>query len=651
MVMADNAGLDPPATDFFQANLEAFKRWAPRLHGRLAAVKAPNSQLVVDPAGRVDMSFLGQGFYRGDATADTTKQIDRYFAKPQRQTISEPNPDNLAGSCGDLCIALTDRLAEEGIAYDGANAPEDSEFLLVFGVGLGLHVEPLIERTAPRLVVLIEPNLEFIYHSLFVVDWQAVLEAAEVAGRKISFVVEREPTAIANKVAQTLRANNPALLDGLYLYSHYPSVILEQAKDRIRQHMFLALAGLGFFEDELVMTRNAAANLARAPVGILSDYHAVRPESVFIVGSGPSVQADLDFIAAHAGRAVVISIGTGLRVLLNRGIRPDFHVELENALPTVRHLSEIAATFGLEGITLIASATVQPAVPEMFEDRILFFREVVSSSALFGGFFQILKPAGPTVANTALIAAIRLGFREIYAFGVDMGSKAEGRFHADGSVYSTGLIDDYATATLSFPGNFGGQASGEAILNWSRSVLENVLVSHRSVRLYNCSDGVRIAGARPKVARAIELPADAIDGAALKRNIAGALRVFTAKLLQDMWDGDTRLAEVEAVFDRLEAALLAAGDDPDQGIGWIHELFEIVGRAGEESAVTKAYLTGTTLLIIGCVRWYDRRLSDAGARTRYREIAAQLVLETFRDLRRQLSELIGETDERLSAVG
>ncbi len=650
MVMLDSAGPDR-ATEFFQANLEAFKRWAPRLHGRLAAVKAPSSQLVVDPAGRVDMAFLGQGFYGGDAAADTAKQIDRYFTKPQRQTIGEPNPGNLTGSCGDLCIALTDRLAEEGIAYDGANAPEDSEFLLVFGVGLGLHVEPLIERTTPRLLVLIEPNLEFIYHSLFVVDWHAVLAAAEAAGRKISFVVEREPTAIANMVAQTLRANNPALLDGLYLYTHYPSVILEQSKDRIRQHMFLALAGLGFFEDELVMTRNAASNLARAPVGILSDYHAVRPEPVFIVGSGPSVQGDLDFLAAHAGRAVVISIGTGLRVLLNRGVRPAFHVELENAEPTVRHLSETAATFGLEGITLIASATVQPAVPEMFDDTIFFFREVVSSTALFGRFFQILKPAGPTVANTALIAAIRLGFREIYAFGVDMGSKSDGRFHADGSVYSTGLIDDYATATLSFPGNFGGQASGEAILNWSRSVLENVLASHRSVRVYNCSDGVRIAGALPKVARAIELPADPVDAAALKRSIAGSLRVFTAKLLQDMWDGDARLAEVEAVFDRLEADLRDNEDGAEQGIGWIHALFETVGRAGEQSAVTKAYLTGTTLLIIGCVRWYDRRLADAKDRTRYREIAAQLVRETFRDMRRQLTELVRETDQRLRAVG
>lgn len=178
-----------------------------------------------------------------------------------------------------------------------------------------------------------------------------------------------------------------------------------------------------------------------------------------------------------------------------------------------------------------------------------------------------------------------------------------------------------------------------------------MLASHRSVRLYNCSDGVRIAGALPKVARAIELPAEPLDAVALKRDIAGGLRVFTAKLLQDMWDGDARLAEVEAVFDRLEAVLLAAGDDPDRGIGWIHELFEIVGRAGEQSAATKAYLTGTTLLVIGCVRWYDRRLSDVGYRTLYRGLAAQMVLETFRDMRRQLTELVRETDERLSPVG
>ena len=47
----------------FEANLAAFKACAPHLAGRLAAIERPNTELVVDAAGRIDINFRGQGFY------------------------------------------------------------------------------------------------------------------------------------------------------------------------------------------------------------------------------------------------------------------------------------------------------------------------------------------------------------------------------------------------------------------------------------------------------------------------------------------------------------------------------------------------------------------------------------------------------------
>ena len=108
-----------------------------------------------------------------------------------------------------------------------------------------------------------------------------------------------------------------------------------------------------------------------------------------------------------------------------------------------------------------------------------------------------LSPSGPTVANAGLSAAIRLGFREIYLFGVDMGSREHGRYHAEGSVFSTGLLPENRRAHQRFAGNFGGEAWGEAVLNWSRLYPEAVLRMF-SATVYNCSDGVRIEARSPR---------------------------------------------------------------------------------------------------------------------------------------------------------
>ncbi len=637
-------------SSLFEANIAAFKSGAPKLYSRLSAIESPSSELVVDPEGRVDLRLRGQGFYGGDAETSTSEQLDRFFAQPLRQTINEPDAVKLEGACGDFCLAVTAHFAAEGIAYDGGHSPVESHALAIFGLGLGLHVAPLIARSGARLVLIIEPNLEFLYHSLFLVAWHELLETAEREERRIIFVTERESDAIAGRARSVLRNNNPALIDGIYLYTHYPSVVLEQAKDRIRHDLFLTLSGLGFFEDELIMTRNGVGNLCRSETAILARFHPRRAEPLFIVGSGPSVEQDLDFIAEHAERAVVISIGTGLRVLLDRGVRPDFHVELENGESIIVNIEGTSRDFDLDGITLIASVTVQPRLAAKFDRNILFFRERVTSTLLFAGPFGILQPAGPTVANTAVIAGIRMGFREMYLFGVDMGAKDKEKFHAETSVYGVGLRAEPAKPSKIHPGNFGGEVTGVAIFDWSRRVLEGVLKSHQGLTVYNCSDGVRIAGAIPKVSRAVEPTGEAIDRPALHQALRASLNAYDMERLRQAWNGPARRAEAEQAFGRLEAILERAGAATTPEMDWIHEVFDVVRPNDESGLVAGAFLSGTVSLCLGCSNWYDRRIAHPAARLQGRYILIEEFHTMLRGLKGQLAELFDDVDARIAAA-
>jgi hypothetical protein len=131
----------------------------------------------------------------------------------------------------------------------------------VFGVGLGLHIEPLIARAAPRVVVMIEPNLELLWHSLHVIDWAKLIDEAAAAGRTLIFLAERDAARIAAQAGNVLRRYNPAQIDGTYFFTHYPSSILAQARDRVRPFMYLVVAGLGFLEDRR-SDHNAVATCA-----------------------------------------------------------------------------------------------------------------------------------------------------------------------------------------------------------------------------------------------------------------------------------------------------------------------------------------------------------------------------------------------------
>ena len=629
----------------FQANLEAFNEHAPYLHKQLVAIDAPHSRLLVEPDGSVDMVLLGKRFYNCDACRFAEEQIAAYFESPHRFVLAEPNPEFLEGLNAEFCKSLKAGASDLGVEFDLKHCPDESHFLMVFGIGLGLHIDVLAERTQARVVCLVEPTIEVLYHSLHVTEWRPIFERFEDEDRELTFIVERSPKRIARKLQTTLRRNLATFVDGIYLYTHYRSAILQQSLDLFRKDLGVALAGLGYFEDEVIMTANATANLAGRDVMILSGAHPPKDAPVFIVGSGPSVDQDLDFIVANHERAIIFSIGTALRILLSRGVTPDFHFEIENSAFNAGLMASTAEEFDLAGVTLVASTTVRSRMLSFMDQAYLFFREELSGTKLYAGDLRLLQPAGPTVANAALAAGLRMGFREYYLFGVDMGTRTEGNFHAQGSVYSLGRFKDFSTEDNRFPANFGGEVYGERVLNWARNTLESVISAYPDITVFNCSDGARIAGAIPKVSRTVEMTNAALDRGAIKREIAKYLSVVSKERTADLWCQETRNLELRNFLERLEAILAPLADDPDPKDHWMREIVQVTKETRLTNPIVTSYLNGSLQIMVGVSRWYDRRIEEACDRGKFRRHASAVLLEWIRGMGRDLSELYQEVED------
>lgn len=646
----DSAATTPPASPEaarFAANLEALKAWAPSLQAQLAALEEAHSELVLDDG--VDIAFMGQRFYRTDARAFSEAQVAQFFAKPVRNVLHEPDPENLKGGIGDFCTRIKARLPEAGIEYDPQGLGEESHFLVVLGIGLGFHLPALLERSRCRCLVLVEPTLENLYHSLRVLDWAALLARAAERGVEITFITDRDPTAIALKTLSTLRGNIPVLCDGLYLFTHYPAVILQQAAATLQREIYSTVRGLGFFEDEEMMLRNSVANLNRPEVRFVDQPLPPQTQPLFIVGSGPSLEREIAFLKTCADRVAIMSIGTTLRILLAQGIRPDLHIELENTENNARSIEATAAEFDTEGITLVGALSVDRRLADCFSRAVFFLREENSGTVLLGQPIMTLSPSGPTVANAALVAAIRFGFREIYLFGVDMGSREEGKHHADGSVFSTGVLPENRRAHLRFAGNLGGEAWGEAVLNWSRQYLEAVLRMFQGVTVCNCSDGVRIDGAIPKVSRAIELPPEPLDrGRLLAQVEAGFTRMDRAAIAGACLDRIAAARE-EGLIDRLLQLLEAATAAEDQAdVEWAYEAFALLDAEDKGQSLVRSFVHGSLQMILGCALWYDRRIQDPGQRAAFRRIALQEAVAGLRTFRDRLREALDESEKVLT---
>ena len=516
----------------YKSNLACFKEHFPDM-AHLIAKPTPNQTTLVIEDGKPTDLELGSGrLYKMPAEEFARQQLETYFANPERIILNYPegayhkSPYSLR-----TAEFLMSTLKKHKIEALMGQPKDVIGYLFVFGVGLGLHLDELIKRTAPRHVVLIEPILEFIKHSLYTIDWGALHAWCAERDISINFTSIELPEGILIQSFDVVKEHGSYLLDGSYIYTHYPSWATNEAKNKLKEEAPYQLVAMGFFEDERDMIVNCSANLFSNPFNLIEGApRAKRKEPAFIIASGPSLDDCIEAIKTWQDHAIIFSSGSSLQVLLSHGIIPDYHVELEN-IPEVPVMlnyildlhKEMFPNGRFEGIKLVASSTVDPKVPPLFEESYLFFRDTVSSSYGFGHEHRHLYFIGPNVSNTSLAVASVLGFDEVYLFGTDCGMRDLKRHHSKNTPYFTSKtyktpapID--VTPTMTYPGNFGGAIITDLILNWNRMLLEQVIRMY-SLRAFNCSDGVLIAGAKPKVASSVRLSSPPLNKEAVHDHI------------------------------------------------------------------------------------------------------------------------------------
>ncbi len=515
----------------FESSLAAFREHFPDIAERIADIGSPLTEIVVD-GEVVDVEVGERRFYGDDGLKAAISQVDAFAEKPLRFYIDDPRKAGMGSPVG---LRMIDRMFREVHPF-GPEAldiyPVEGFFhLCVFGVGLGHHLQPLYDRLKPKWIFLVEPMAQMLHHSLGAFDWATFLAKAKEDEVEVMLILDDNIDRLVRGMGRMIKARGTGFFDGSYIFQHHPLWTLSEARRRLVEDMRRRFIAAGFYEDELVMMTNATSNFRNVRGHIIDGTPMrLRPEPVFIIGSGPSVDEAMPVIKRYRDRAVVISCGTSLRILLKNGIVPNFHVEIENTPETVDALRTSSQFGDLKQVTLIASATVDPRVPGMFGEAIFFFRDSVSSTFLLGHRFKDVFGGSPTVANTALAMASLFGFTRYYFFGVDCGVLPGGEHHSKDTMYYDGdtwkeYIEEVLKYPTKVPANFGGHAFTEVTLNASRNLLGTV-ISLRGLEAYNCSDGCLIEHTIPMLPECVQIASPAVDWSAVMRAAREQMHAF-----------------------------------------------------------------------------------------------------------------------------
>ncbi|MBF0324323.1 MAG: motility associated factor glycosyltransferase family protein [Alphaproteobacteria bacterium] len=552
-----------PVGDRYAANVAFLGEKYPDLARRLTGDTGPIRPIFTDGVP-TDIQIVDQRLYNGDARDIVVTQVQSFLAKPARvgYDANSFSSDSLVSRAS--YINLRRAMATHSLDVIPAAPVVRSGFMLIFGIGLGYHLKSLIEAVDVEHVVIAEVVGEFLDMSCHAIDWQEIHQLCEARKTTLHVFVAEQPGRLAGEIGALITEVGTVLLDGVYCFRHYPLWALDEAYRRTVNEFPRHIMARGYYEDERKMIRNAITNLHKC------DYYLVegsfRPRTdvpAFIIASGPSVDEAIATVKEWRDHAVVFSCGSSLQICLKHGIIPDYHVELENVVAVKDFLDHILEKNRhlfpgdkFDGIKLISSVTVNPRVMAFFDEAYFFFRDSSVSTKCLAEGIPIMSAVGPNVSNTAVAVAARLGFGEMYFFGFDCGWRDAKTHHSKDTAYYTAEKHkvEEAKATITVPGNFGGEVETDTTLDWSRDMIEQKLRGF-SIKAFNCSDGALIEGALPLVPEGLALKGPVLDRAAILASIRDNSRLFKAGEFLQRFDMADFVAEVDAFSEAILALI------------------------------------------------------------------------------------------------
>ncbi|WP_108649702.1 motility associated factor glycosyltransferase family protein [Dongshaea marina] len=504
----------------FVKNLAVLKKHMPPLFELYKDFEPQKTFLTFDHNDELNLVSDGGLVYEDRAQQQSCEQAELYLKRPMRSrylpTYEEEGFEHY------LHIQLMEELfsrREEEIGFPAAEEFNEFDthklidFLCMIGSGLGYHIQRIFDSVDVNYFFLYEPDPECFYACLHVIDWQKIIEHCNARGGTVTVTVGGSKFSFMNNVHSCLSQRGTFHVCRIGLYRHYHSEDTDESFEYFHELAHRLSSGWGFFEDEILSTQNTFANI-KINIPLLKNnvYSGkLKKYPVFIIGNGPSLDYSIDYIKNNLKGAIVISGGTATRSLLENGIVPDIHVEVERTYHVAKWLENIKEQNTLSRIPLVAFNNVHPEAMQMFERSYMILKPHDSGNELLCQLlpknkYNQMYYSNPTVTNFALALAFEMKMTDIYLFGTDFGYKDKKYHHSRDSAYYDESWDGYTEehgGQLRSKANFGDDIIfTESAYESSRAIVEMLIerqryIKNRVFKVHNTSDGAKVEGAEP----------------------------------------------------------------------------------------------------------------------------------------------------------
>ncbi|MEJ2073280.1 MAG: DUF115 domain-containing protein [Reinekea sp.] len=280
--------------------------------------------------------------------------------------------------------------------------------IVVFGIGLGFHIEMLANTAKFTNITIIENDITFLIASLYTIKWWELLRNKT---QGTSFTLHINPgEENKDNYHGTLKHHChrlfPSISISTLIYNHQPfAQDYTEAKKIVEEYAIHMKVSSEMIAPEAQRLFNANENIKAGFPAIDLDQSKIAGKKIAIIGAGPSLDIYVDILRAHRDKFFVISSGSALSSLLKLDIKPDLHFELEFQNLAYKLLNHVNKSYPLSEFDLVGTYEVNPFFPSFFRNAYMFIPESSELQQLLGEK-HTLRRGGMTCTNGA--TALRL---------------------------------------------------------------------------------------------------------------------------------------------------------------------------------------------------------------------------------------------------
>lgn len=198
-----------------QRNVSAFHRYIPSVYNKIKSITSENISIFVNQNSEINLVdyTTGRAFYGLHPEDEVLEQV-KLFEHSR------------------LVWSIQGKRAAESVS---CSLNTEIEALVVFGLGLGVHLEKLLNDYEIKHIIIYEPELAYFKGSLSAINWHGILTKAQQTNTAIYLQLEKDGRDFVNDFQQL---NEHFGVRQALLYKHYNHPVFDDVLHHAEHHSF-----------------------------------------------------------------------------------------------------------------------------------------------------------------------------------------------------------------------------------------------------------------------------------------------------------------------------------------------------------------------------------------------------------------------------